>query len=162
VSDLVFARCGMSMRTPDGSVDLVPLFRRLEGVKDTPILSDERDAAVLALTHLGVATHKVHKALNMSHTDVKAVLAKHGMEPVMSSEPEPFSWTSVAYNTSNADRRERRKTERVLVNGQLIHPDAPHGTDTGYTEYRCECDPCQAAHAAKLAQYRANKRARAA
>jgi hypothetical protein len=149
------------MRTPGGPVDLVPLLRRLEGDKKTPVVSDERNAGVLALTHLGVATHLIHKIFNMSHTAVRDVLHQYGMEPVMTSDPEPFSWTSVAYNSSNSERRERRKTERVLVNGQLIHQDAPHGTDTGYTEYRCECDPCKAAHAVKLAEHRARK-ARAA
>ncbi|HEX2143008.1 MAG TPA: hypothetical protein VHG10_00730 [Glycomyces sp.] len=162
MSDLVFSRWGMTMRTPDGPVDLVPLLRRLEGDKKTPVVADEREAAVLALTHLGVATHQIHLVLNMSHPDVKSVLAKHGMKPVMPSEPEPFSWMSVAY-TSNTERRNKRRAERVGVGGRLVHQGekTPHGTDTGYTEYGCQCVPCENAHAAKLAAYRARK-ARAA
>jgi hypothetical protein len=156
-----FARCGMSMRTPAGSVDLVPLFRRLEGDKDAPVAADERDAGVLALTHLGVGVHQIHKALNMGHADVRDVLAKHGMEPVESAEPEPIAWTGVAYKSTNATRRAKRKAERNLVDGRLVHPEAPHGTDRAYTDFGCQCVPCTAAHAASLAEYRA-KRARAA
>lgn len=159
-----FLRCGMSMRTPKGSVDLVPLFRRLEGDKDTPVLDDERTAAVLALAHLGTPVVHIHRALNMDTSDVKAVLAEHGMEPVYLSEPEAISWSRVAYNSvSSTERRERRAADRVIVDGLLVHPDAPHGTNTGYTEYRCQCGPCGAAHAVKLAEHRAEKKmARAA
>ena len=40
-------------------------------------------------------------------------------------------------------RRARLKAERVVDGkGRLIHPDAPHGTMTGYVEYGCQCEPC--------------------
>jgi hypothetical protein len=28
----------------------------------------------------------------------------------------------------------------------LIHPNAPHGTRNGYTNYGCRCDECKKAH----------------
>ena len=164
MTDLAFARWGMSMRTPKGSVDLVPLFRRLDGDKDVPILAGEKTAAILALTHMGTPLDHIHRALNMSHADVKDVILANGMEPVVLVEPEPISWVGVAY-TSNTERRTKRKSERVLIGDRLVHTGekTPHGTDTGYAEFGCQCEPCTAAHAAKLADYRAKKKkARAA
>lgn len=157
MSDLVFARWGMTMRTPAGPVDLVPLQRRLDGDKGATVLDDERPAAVLALTYLGTPIHQITKAMNMAHRDVRSALLKYGMEPVCVSDE--ISWTGVAYSTTNAGRRTRRRAERVDVGGRLVHPSAevPHGTETGYTEWSCHCAPCTTAHAAKLAAYRARK-----
>lgn len=156
MSDLVFARWGMTMRTPEGPVDLVPLFRRLEGDKETPVASDEKDAAVLALTHLGVATHLMHKVLHMSHSEVKAVLSKHGMEPVMTGGA--FSWTAVAY-PSQGGLGARRRAQRVLVDGRLVHPEANHGSNYAYTDYFCRCVPCSDAHNVAMAERKARKAA---
>jgi hypothetical protein len=156
MSDHRFARWGMSMRTPKGSVDLVPLFRRLDGDMDAPILAGEKKAAVLALTHLGTPMDYIHRALNMSHIDVKSIIIEHGMEPVVLSEPEPVSYVALAY-TSNSQRRNKRKADLELIGGRLVHPDAPHGTNRAYTEYGCHCVPCSAAHAVKLAEHRAKK-----
>lgn len=156
----MFVRCGMSMRTPKGSVDLVPLFRRLDGDSDVPILAGEKNAAVLALTYLGTPLDYIHRALNMSHADVKDLILAHGMVPVSLVEPEPISYVALAY-TSNSQRRNKRKADRVLAGGRLVHPEAPHGSDTGYTEFGCQCAPCSAAHAAKLAERRSRKKAAA-
>jgi len=164
MGDLVFAKWGMTMRTPEGPVDLVPLHRRLEGDMGARIVADERPAAILALTHMGTPIDHVARALNMSHTAVKAVLTEHGMKPVVLAEPEPIVWKSLTC-TSNAERRNKRRAERVLVGDRLIHQgeQTPHGTDTGYAEFGCQCDPCTVAHAAKLAAYRIKKKqARAA
>lgn len=98
-----FRRCGMSMRTPAGSVDMVPLYRRLAGDKKAPVVEDERPAAILALTFLGVPADRIHLALNMSHRDVRAVLDKHGMTPVKSSK-EQFSWTALAWRSKRRRR----------------------------------------------------------
>lgn len=153
-----FSRWGMTMRTPAGAVDLVPLFRRLEGDKTTEVVDHERDAAILALTHLGVAVHLIHAALKTSSYDVvRAVLAKHGMKPVMATQPDAVAWTGVA-QTSSAQRRARRLAERIEVDGRLIHEDAPHGTNLAYTEFGCRCEPCTGAHAAKLRSDRDKKR----
>jgi len=157
-----FLRCGMTMRTPAYTVDLVPLFRRLDGDKEVPILTDERPAAVLALTHMGVSIDQIAKALSMAHRDIRAVLSKHDMEPIVFDPPESYSYIGLAY-TSNTQRREQRRSDRVMVDGRLVHPGekVPHGTETGYTEWGCQCEPCTGAHAQTLAGYRA-KRARAA
>lgn len=98
-----FRRCGMSMRTPAGSVDMVPLYRRLAGDKKAPVLEDERPAAILALTHLGVPMDRIHRALNMAHRDVRAVILAHGMVPVKSAQ-EQFSWTALAWRSKRRRR----------------------------------------------------------
>lgn len=38
--------------------------------------------------------------------------------------------------------RAQLKSERTPVDGKMIHPDAPHGTSTGYVMYSCRCQPC--------------------
>jgi hypothetical protein len=154
-----FTRWGMTMRTPAGPVDLVPLFRRLEGDKEVRVVDDEREAAVLALTHLEVPVTQVTKVLNMAPRDVKAALQAHGMKPVYA--PELFAWTGVA-QTSSKQRRDARLAERIIVDGRPFHQDAPHGTDLAYTEYGCHCEQDRAAHAAKLRADRDKKRMAAA
>ena len=57
--------------------------------------------------------------------------------------------TAVAEDTNGTrDIRRRRLAERVLIDGRLIHPRAPHGTRGGRSNYGCQCDPCQTAEAA--------------
>lgn len=146
-----FSRWGMTMRTSAGPVDLVPLYRRLDGDMEVRVVDDERDAAVLALTHLGTPINHIVRALHMTHRDARAVLARCDMEPILPAES--FSWMAVVY-TSNTQRRQQRKAERELIDGRLVHQGAPHGTDFGYTDFGCQCAPCSAAHAAKLAAHR--------
>jgi hypothetical protein len=88
-----FSRWGMTMRTPAGPVDLVPLFRRLEGDMRPRIPEEERDAAALALTHLGAGVDQIARALHTSHTVVRGRLSRYGMEP--NPAPEQFSWTAL-------------------------------------------------------------------
>lgn len=156
-----FSRWGMTMRTPAGPVDLVPLQRRLEGDKTALILDDERDAAVLALTHLGVPCYQVNKILNLADSKTKGILARFGMRPVMATQEAVIAWTGVV-QTPRAERRARRLAERIEVDGRLFHRGAPHGTDLGYTDYGCRCEPCTGAHAAKLRSDRDKKRTGAA
>lgn len=151
----------MTMRTPAGPVDLVPLQRRIEGDKNAVLVDDERDAAVLTLTHLGVPAYQINKALNVSHTAVQDVLSKYGMRPVMATPPEAIAWTGVA-QTSSKQRRTQRLAERIEVDGRPFHPTAPHGTELAYTEYGCHCHLCRPAHAAKLRADRDKKKMRAA
>lgn len=40
----------------------------------------------------------------------------------------------------------RRRAERTVVHGRLVHPDAPHGTTAGYVTWTCRCIPCTAAN----------------
>lgn len=39
-------------------------------------------------------------------------------------------------------------------NGRNFHPNAPHGTENGYNNYRCRCDECTAANTLKTARKR--------
>lgn len=58
-------------------------------------------------------------------------------------EPCVTAWRDWSRNL-----RRRRLAERVLVNGRLIHPRAPHGTRGGRSNYGCQCLPCRVADAA--------------
>jgi hypothetical protein len=145
----------MTMRTPAGPVDLVPLYRRLDGDMEVRVVDDERDAAVLALTHIEVPITQITRVLHMAHRDVLGILEQHGMEPVY--VPELFAWTGVA-QTSSKQRRTKRLAERIEVDGRPFHPHAPHGTELGYTEFGCHCHECRPAHAAKLRADRDKKR----
>jgi len=141
-----FARCGMSMRTPAGSVDLVPLFRRLEGDRSAVVHRSEKEAAVLALAHLGVDTYRIGTAANVNHTEVLAILRARGVAVQPGTNAPAIGERSM--------RRQKRRSQRNLIDGRLVHPDAPHGTDTGYIDYGCQCVPCSAAHAAALERHR--------
>jgi hypothetical protein len=147
----------MTMRTPAGPVDLVPLMRRLDGDKTAVIVDFERDAAVLALTHLGVATHIVHGIVNTSYEVTRALLKKHGMQPILMDNKGEIAWTGVA-QTSSKQRRDARLAQRIEVDGRPFHPDAPHGTELAYTEFGCHCPKCRSAHAAKLRTDRDKRR----
>jgi len=152
-----FIDCGMTMYTPAGPVDLVPLNRRLEGDRTADVVEDERNAAILALTHLGHTVERIAKILNMHPARTREVLLSFGMVEVP-ADSDGIAWTGVAY-TSAAKRRAKRKAERIEVDGRLIHPDAPHGTDYAYTDFGCHCVPCSAAHAKALADTRRKKAA---
>ena len=47
----------------------------------------------------------------------------------------------------SSSRAALRKAKRTKVDGRLVHPDAPHGTDGGYCNYGCRCEGCTSAHA---------------
>lgn len=36
----------------------------------------------------------------------------------------------------------KRRAERQLIDGRLVHPRAPHGKYTGYSNWTCRCGPC--------------------
>ncbi|MDF2969263.1 MAG: hypothetical protein K0Q93_3041 [Nocardioidaceae bacterium] len=38
--------------------------------------------------------------------------------------------------------RQRRRAERVEVDGALVHPSAKHGTASGYGYFACRCPAC--------------------
>ena len=141
---------GMTMHTPAGWVDLVPLHRRMEGDKSAAIHPSEKDAAVLALVELGVEAYRIGDFVSVSHTVVQSVLREHGIE--VAPQQQVFKAIS-----EKALRRERRRAQRVLDGDRLVHPHAPHGTDFGYTDYGCHCKPCQLAHAKALAETRRRK-----
>lgn len=49
-------------------------------------------------------------------------------------------------NETRNERRTRRKGERIEIDGRMVHPDAKHGTLTGYSEHICRCPPCTEAN----------------
>jgi hypothetical protein len=149
-----FIDCGMTMYTPAGPVDLVPLYRRLEGDRHADVVNDERPAAILALTHLGHPVERIAAILNMHPARVREVLVARGMAEVPAEASESIAGVAC---TSAAQRRAKRRAERIEVDGRPFHPDAPHGTDYAYTDFGCHCTPCQAAHAAALAETRRRK-----
>lgn len=151
-----FIDCGMTMYTPAGPVDLVPLNRRLEGGR-ADVVEDERPAAILALTHLGHTVERIAKILNMHPARTREVLASFDMAEVP-ADSESIAWTGVAY-TSAAKRRAKRRAGLIEVDGRPFQPEAPHGTNYAYTDFGCHCKPCQAAHAAALANTRRKKAA---
>jgi len=57
---------------------------------------------------------------------------------------------------STAQARARRRAERVLTNGRLVHPQAPHGTTAGYVTWTCRCVPCTAANTDYLRRLRSS------
>jgi hypothetical protein len=50
--------------------------------------------------------------------------------------------------------------ERVLVDGFLMHPRAPHGTSGGHSNWGCSCAPCREAWAAECRRMKANRAAK--
>ena len=63
-----------------------------------------------------------------------------------------------------AKRREKRlkfKAERVMVDGHMVHPDAPHGSSMGTSVYCCCCTICRKANADRMRSYNHKKRAKA-
>lgn len=51
---------------------------------------------------------------------------------------------------ANTTRTARRRAERRLGREDLIHPDAPHGTPGGYSNWGCRCEDCSAEFAVAL------------
>lgn len=54
--------------------------------------------------------------------------------------------------------RSDRASERVLIDGIWYHPNAPHGTHSGYVYWKCRCDSCKEVQRVVMANYRAAKR----
>ena len=120
----------LTIRTRLGAVDLVPFLRRDEGQHGVELLDWERRPAVLALTDRGWHPERIAHATGLRVGDVHDVLADRDPSP----EPKPVqSWS---------EKRASRWAERILVDGRMVHPDAPHGTTTGYAHWGCRCIPC--------------------
>jgi hypothetical protein len=120
----------LTIRTRLGAVDLVPFLRRDEGQHGVELLDWERRPAVLALTDRGWHAERIAHATGLRVADVHDVLA--GVETLPEARSVQ-SWT---------EKRARRKAERILIDDVPVHPDAPHGTTTGYTHWSCRCIPC--------------------
>lgn len=55
--------------------------------------------------------------------------------------------------------RHKRRAERELIDGRLVHPNpyGGHGSLTAYTTCGCQCASCRGANAAYFRQYRARR-----
>lgn len=131
---------GFTAKTPLGPVDMVPLLRRMQGDRNSPINEFERDAAVLALQATGISMHDIPTILGISYTtasDIASGKPRHLKQIPMSK--------SDRYDRARALML-KRHAERVLVDGRLVHPDCVHGEDASYRHYGCRCVPCSEAH----------------
>jgi hypothetical protein len=124
----------LTIRTRLGAVDLVPFMRRDEGVKDVELCDWERKPAALALHERGWDRERIVHATGLRADDVDAVLS--GAE-VPEAQKKPIVWG----HQQQASVRLRRAAERVLVDGRMVHPDAPHGEMSGYKHWCCRCEP---------------------
>jgi len=131
---------GYTAVTPLGQVDMVPFMRRLNGDMSVPVHDFERDAGVLALHAMNIDVQTIAHALNMSFTSVTEVVA--GKRTLRKRRP-----AVVATKYANWQKaRERRYSERVLIDGRLVYPGANHGTNSAYHSWGCRCIPCCDAH----------------
>ena len=67
------------------------------------------------------------------------------------------------HRRTQAEWRKHYAAQRVMVDGKMVHPDAPHGTITGYSSYSCRCPKCSAENtkscAARKARLKEKERA---
>jgi hypothetical protein len=131
---------GYTAITPLGHIDMVPFLRRVKGNKKQEFSENERDAGVLALHAAGFGMNAITAAVNMSGTEVASVLAGNRSVSTVEEPVVPL--------------KERRMAERVKVNDRLVHPDAPHGTPSGYDHWWCRCMPCTQERAIRAAAQR--------
>lgn len=139
----------LTVRTRYGAVDLVPFLRRDVG-EDVDLLDWEKPAATLALHGRGWTIHRVARAVGLSHEVVQKILDGRWRPARPSTEA----------SLAERDRRERRRAERVMVDGRLVHPDAPHGEPRAQKNWSCQCLPCTDANARLVREQRARARAR--
>lgn len=133
---------GYTAVTPLGTVDMVPFLRRMQGL-DAMIPDFELDAGIIALNASGIEGWRIATALHMSGETVNAVLS--GRLRHVHPELAPRS-NSDKYQRQRA-LVERRRAERVLIDGRLVHPRCEHGKNSSYIGYTCRCVPCERAHA---------------
>lgn len=53
-----------------------------------------------------------------------------------------------------AHRRRQRYAQRHVVDGRLVHPDAPHGTPGSYQNWGCRCLECTTVSVANRVRWR--------
>lgn len=133
----------LTARTRLGCCDLVPFLHRDAGREGVELLDWERRPAVLALTDRGWHVERIAHATGLRVADVREVLAGSTV-------------SAPSVRPTREDVRARRAAERVLVDGRLVHPGAPHGQPSGYTHWMCRCVPCSASQSA----YKARPKAR--
>lgn len=139
----------LTVRTRYGAVDLVPFLRRDAG-ENAPVCDWEKPGAVVELYRRGWTVHRVARAVGLSHEVVQEILDGRWRPARPSTEA----------SLAERDRRERRRAERVMVDGRLVHPDAPHGEPRAQKNWSCQCLPCTDANARLVREQRARARAR--
>lgn len=65
-----------------------------------------------------------------------------------------------AHRDYRYDERQDRRAARIMVGFRLVHPRAPHGTKSGYSNYGCQCAPCVEAGRISNAAYKARRKAK--
>ncbi|MEU6858852.1 hypothetical protein AB0B28_08270 [Glycomyces sp. NPDC046736] len=161
----------MTVRTLYGAVDLVPLLRRLQGEKTPGIPEWERPAAVAALTDMSIPIRDIAAILGVSFSVATAEVRayerdRHRHQVIERAVVGHAIWVARSQarqrertKAANAKARAKRLAERTLVDGYLVHPRAPHGTNTGYNGFGCRCRGPQGCHEAHM---RAQRERRAA
>lgn len=123
----------LTIRTELGSVDMVALQRIDAGDESVSLPEWERKAAVLALHRKGWPLYRISKVTSLNNETVTDLIRKYCPEDLPETPEEQ-------------DTYRRRLAERVLIDGRMVHPRAPHGKKTGYVHWGCRCDPCTIAN----------------
>jgi len=140
----------LTVRTRYGAADLVPFLRRDAG-EDIALRDWEKPAAALALHARGWDEYRISRAVGLSAETLGEVLAGRWRAAQPAGDP----------SVEESARRDRRRTERVMVDGRWVHPDAPHGRSSSYKNWGCQCGPCTEAHRVYQRELRAKRRAAA-
>jgi hypothetical protein len=138
LAEVSLLRDGLTPHTERGTVDMVAVLRRMKGDESAEIYPWEREAAVLAMYRRSRPSYEISKVTSLSPAEVNKVLAKYCPSFTLEEEQRP-------------DRYRRRMAERVLVDGCLVHPKAPHGKKSGYVHWACRCTPCIVANRTRVA-----------
>lgn len=72
---------------------------------------------------------------------------KHGSTSTYGNYKCRCAECTAAHREACRKWRRERLNRRVLVDGDLVHPDADHGTYNAYTNYGCQCALCRTARA---------------
>lgn len=139
----------LTVRTRYGACDLAPFLRRDAG-ENAPVCDWEKPAAALALRGRGWTIHRVARAVGLSHEVVQEILDGRWRPARPSTEA----------SLAERSRRERRRAERVMVDGRLVHPGAPHGEPRSQKNWGCQCVPCSEANVVLVREQRERARAR--
>lgn len=130
----------MTVRNEYGSADLVAFTRRDNGEQGVELREWERRAAALALHRMGWHTERVAHAVGLHRAEVVEAI-----ELRWRPKPLRINMSDAEKHRRVRERRRERLAERTRRNGHWYHPDAPHGTPGGYTNYGCHCTPCRTA-----------------
>lgn len=159
----------LTAHTSYGACDLVPFLRRDAGQK-ARVFDWERPAAAVALHRRGWEVGRIAKATGWDQERVREVL--DGVHrPVLEVRASQRHTVGVDIDEVTLRRlerareksqrtRARRLAERVMDQGRLVHPRAPHGQPHTYKNWGCHCHPCTAAYSVERRRARQQQRGR--